>query len=127
LSEIDTEFLNSPENESLRTNKVIIPIEALSLARGIRKAAVNSPGQSFACTIGPLDLVVSVDQDSTGKVFSHALRLTITDHTTGAPVTGPALNFGISLVLGYEEFIHWPLKSFTSNDRVAAIEIPWRL
>ena len=125
--EIDAEFLNRAGNEMLVTDKATIPIEALSLARGVRKAAINSPGQPFACTIGPLDLVVSVDEDATRKIFSHVLRLTMTDHTTGTPVTGGALDFGISLILAYEELIQWPLKSFNANDDAATIEIPWRL
>lgn len=132
---IEREFLVFEENKDFRKNQIIIPIEALTLARGIRKAAINSPGRAFGCTLGSIDLVISLDQgvNQYNRKFPHAMHLRITDHITGATVTGPKLNFAISLVFFYEGFDVWPwfhgerYTQCTANNDAAEVHIPWRL
>ena len=133
--DIEAEVLNFEENEDFRKKQIIIPIEALALARGIRKTAVNSPGRAFACTVGPLGLIIRLDLEVNkyNLNFPQAMHLRITDHVTGAPVTGAKLNFGISLVFAYEGFQAWPWfhgERFTqcgTNDDWAEVHVPWRI
>ena len=133
--DVEAEVLNFEENEDFRKKQIIIPIEALALARGIRKTAVNSPGRAFACTVGPLGLIIRLDLEVNkyNLNFPQAMHLRITDHVTGAPVTGAKLNFGISLVFAYEGFQAWPWfhgERFTqcgTNDDWAEVHVPWRI
>jgi hypothetical protein len=112
----------------------VVPINGLSLGRAIQKAAVGSPESAFGCTIGPLDLIGSVDRyvNAYNRDFPDAMHLRIADHNTGLPVTGALLHFGVSLVLSFETFKSWPFHGASvtqcrTDTGWAQVHVPWRL
>jgi hypothetical protein len=114
---------------------VVVPIKALSLGRAIKKAALGSSGSAFGCTIGPLDLITSLDLDTNtyNPSFPHAMHLRVADHNSGLPVTGALLHFGVSLVFSFETFKSWPwfhgvnVTQCRDDTGWAQVHVPWRL
>lgn len=125
--EIETEFLNIEENKDFRKGQPIIPIEGLTLARGMRKAAIHSPGRAFGCTIGPFDLVISLDQDNEKTDRSFVMHLEMSNRSTRDPLTNPQLNFAISLFIGKGELSRISTGPYMFRKEEVHYYVPWQV
>lgn len=125
--EIETEFLNFQENRDFRKRQPIIPVDALALARGMRKAATNSPGRVFGCIIGPFDLVISLDQDNEKTYPSSDMHLAISNSSTTAPLTNAQLNFAISLFIGNGELSRISPRPSMFRKEEVHYYLPWQV
>ncbi|MBI2996893.1 MAG: hypothetical protein HYY46_00330 [Deltaproteobacteria bacterium] len=101
--EADLEFLNVEENPNFEKRAPIIPMEALALARGMRKAAIESPQRIFSCSIGPLSLALSLDQVGETSPPSYAMHLSVRNMIAGDFPTDLQLMFALYLFLAMEE------------------------
>ncbi len=125
-ADADFEFLNLEYNLDFKERAPIIPMDVLTLARGVRMAVAQSPERIFGCTIGPYTLVLSLDQLGEAKP-AYAMHVSISNRITGERLTDPQVNFLIGLILGYMDSYDLHEVPPTIVKEVEHYYIPWSI
>ncbi|HWP58298.1 MAG TPA: hypothetical protein VNL14_10450 [Candidatus Acidoferrales bacterium] len=93
---LDPGFLDHAADSS---KPPVIPMEALALARGLRRAALEDRTQAFCASVGELNLSVAVTEDGA----SPSLQLSVFDRGASEPLDEWQFRFAASLVFAAEE------------------------